>query len=58
MVSLRKVSDHQFEETDRRSGKVVYVSVWTASADGKTIAMSDTDPIYDTKSTYVMEKQP
>lgn len=58
MVSLKKISDHQFEETDRRHGKVFDVVVWTLAADGKTITVVDTDPQHGTKTTSVMERQP
>jgi hypothetical protein len=58
MVTLKKISDHEFEETDRRGGKVVDITVWTVSADGKTIQINETDPVYKTKSSYSFDKQP
>lgn len=58
MVTLKRISDREFEETDRRGGKVVDIAVWTVSADGKTILVSDTDPVYKTKSSYSFDKQP
>ena len=58
MVTLKKVSDSQFEETDRRQGKVFDIIVWKMAADGKSITYEDTDPVHGTKITSVLEKQP
>jgi hypothetical protein len=58
MVTLKKISDSQIEETDRRQRKVFDVIVWTVAADGKTITVVDTDPVHGTKTTYTTEKQP
>jgi hypothetical protein len=58
MVALKRISDTQIEETDRRLGKVFDIIVWTAAADGKTIKVVDTDPEHGTKTTYIVDKQP
>jgi hypothetical protein len=58
LVSLKKLSDRQFEETDRRQGKVFDIIVWTIAADGKSLHSVDTDPVHGTKVTAVLEKQP
>jgi hypothetical protein len=58
MVAMRKVDDRTIEETDRRLGKVTDVIVWALAGDGKTINMSDTDPLHETKTTWVFDKQP
>ena len=58
MVTLKRVNDTQFEETDRRQGKVFDIIVWTVAADGKSIHVEDTDPIHGTKTTFAMDKQP
>jgi hypothetical protein len=58
MVTLKKISDTQIEETDRRDGKVFDIVMWTVAADGKSINMVDTDPIHGTKTTITFEKQP
>jgi hypothetical protein len=58
MVTLKKVSETQVEETDRRRGKVSDIIVWTVSADGKTINVADTDPQHGTKTTYIADKHP
>jgi hypothetical protein len=56
MVTLKKISDTQIEETDRREGKVFDVIVYSVAADGKTIGVVDTDPTHETKTTYILEK--
>lgn len=58
MVTLKRVSDSQIEETDRRQGKVFDVIVWKLSPDGKSISFEDTDPVHGTKTTWISEKQP
>jgi hypothetical protein len=58
MVTLKKISDTQIEETDRRLGKVFDIIVWTVAADGKTINVVDTDPAHGIKTTYIVDKQP
>jgi hypothetical protein len=58
MVTLKKVSDTQIEETDRRQGKVFDVIVFSVAPDGKTINSEDTDPVHGTKTSSVFEKQP
>jgi hypothetical protein len=57
-VTLKKISDTQIEETDRRRGKVFDIVVWSVAADGKTITLVDTDPVPGTKVTSTLEKQP
>ncbi len=56
MVALKKVSETQIEETDRREGKVFDVIVYMMSADGKSISVVDTDPVHETKTESVLEK--
>ena len=58
MVTLRKISDAQIEETDRRGGKVFDIVLWTVAADGKSITLVDTDPVHGTKTTIVFDRQP
>jgi hypothetical protein len=58
MVTLKKISETQIEETDRRDGKVFDIVVWTIAADGKSINLVDTDPVHGTKTTMILEKQP
>jgi hypothetical protein len=58
MVTLKKISDTQIEETDRRGGKVFDIVLWTVAADGKSITLVDTDPVHSTKTTMIFERQP
>jgi len=58
MVAFKKISATQIEETDRRSGKVFDVIIWTVAADGKTINVVDTDPVHQTKTSSILDKQP
>jgi hypothetical protein len=58
MVTLKRLSDTQFEETDRRHGTVFDIIVWTVAEDGKTINSVDTDPAHGTRTTSILEKQP
>jgi hypothetical protein len=57
MVTLKKISDNEFEETDRRLGKVFDIIDWKVSADGKIMKQVDTDPVHGTKTSSVLEKQ-
>lgn len=57
MVTLKKVSDTEVVETDRRQGKIVDIVTWSLAADGKTINLKDVDPVHGTKTTQVLEKQ-
>jgi hypothetical protein len=56
MVALKKISDTEIEETDRRDGKVFDVISYSISADGKTINVVDTDPAHGTKTTYILDR--
>jgi hypothetical protein len=58
MVTLKKISDTQIEETDRRRGKVADVISYVVAADGKSMQVVDTDPQHGTKTTYILDKQP
>ena len=57
LVVLKKVSDTEVVETDRRQGKVFDIVTWSVAADGKTINLQDVDPVHGTKTTQVLEKQ-
>ena len=56
LVTLKKISDTQIEETDRRAGKVYDVIDYKVAADGKTIDVVDTDPVHETKTVSIMDK--
>lgn len=57
MVSLKKSSDTQIEETDRREGKVTDVITYTLAADGKSIAVVDKDLAHEATMTYVYDRK-
>jgi hypothetical protein len=57
-VSLKRIDAHTIEETDRRKGKITDVIRTAASSDGKTLSVVDDSPLYGTKATYTMTKQP
>ena len=57
-VALKKISDRQFEERDTSEGKLQGVTMWTVSADGKTITQVNEDIPHGAKSSMVLEKQP
>ncbi len=56
MVTLKRVSDHEIEETDRSDGKVSDVVSWKASADGKTISFTDEDKIHNTTTSFIGDR--
>jgi hypothetical protein len=58
LVTLKKLSDRQFEERDKREGEIFDVVTWTVSADGKTITSVDEDPRHGTKTSITYDKQP
>ena len=57
MVALKRIDAHTIEETDRRKGQITDVIVTKISADGKTMRISDRDPIHGTTTTYTATKQ-
>jgi hypothetical protein len=58
LVTLKKISDRQFEERDKREGQIFDIVMWTVSADGKTITTVDEDPRHGTKTSMAYDKQP
>jgi hypothetical protein len=58
LVALKKINDRQFEERGTSEGKVQYITMWTLSADGKTITQASEDPVHGTRSSWDLEKQP
>jgi hypothetical protein len=58
LVTLKKINDRQFEERDTSEGKVQNITMWTVSADGKTMTQVSEDPVHGTKFSVVLEKQP
>jgi hypothetical protein len=57
MVSVKRLGDNGFEETDKRDGKVESVFRMTVSADGKTAQYSVEDKRHGTTSSGTMHKK-
>jgi hypothetical protein len=57
MVSVKRVDDHTVDETDHRQDKVTDEIRLAASDDGKTIEVTDKDPIHQQVTTYTLDKQ-
>ena len=57
-VSLKRLGDRSFEETDKLKGKVVEIDTWTVAGDGKTMSVVAVDKPSDRKSTDVLTKVP
>jgi hypothetical protein len=57
-VQLKKVSDHEVDETDRRDGKVTDEIRIAAAKDGQTLEVTDNDVIHHQITTFTLEKQP
>jgi hypothetical protein len=55
-VSLKKINANTIEETDKRDGKVIFVSRMTISPDGKTMKIDVDDKLHGTTSSYVASK--
>jgi hypothetical protein len=56
MVTLKRINDHEIEETDRSDGKVTDIVHWKASSDGKTINFVDDDKLHNTTTTFVEDR--
>jgi hypothetical protein len=57
MVALKRIDAHTIVETDRRKGKITDILITKVSADGKTMHISDKDPLHGTTTTYTATKQ-
>ena len=55
-VSLKRVNDKTFEETDKLKGKVIEVDTWTVSKDGKTLTVVAVEKPGDRTNTFVATK--
>ena len=55
-VSLKRVNDNSFEETDKLNGKVIEVDTWTVSHDGKTLTVVAVEKPSERTNTYVATK--
>ena len=57
MVTLKRVDANTVIETDKRQGKVTDEIRLAAAKDGKTIELTDKDPIHGQTTTITLEKQ-
>ena len=55
-VSLKRVSQNSFEETDKLKGKVIEVDTWTVSKDGKTLTVVAVQKPSERTNTFVATK--
>ena len=55
-VSVKKISDHALEETDKRDGKVISVARLTASPVGKAMKIEFDDKVHGTQSEFTATK--
>lgn len=58
VVALKRIGSDTIEEIDKRDGKVTDIVRSTVSGDGKTMEVVDTDPVHETRVSYLMDKQP
>jgi hypothetical protein len=56
-VSVKRVNKNTLEETDKRDGKAIYVSLYTVSADGKTMTIKMDDKLHGTTYQFIGSKQ-
>jgi hypothetical protein len=57
VVTLKRIDENTVEETDHRKGKVTDEIRLAASKDGKTVDVTDKDPVHGQTTTYTLEKQ-
>jgi hypothetical protein len=57
MVSVKRIDENTIEETDKRDGKIVEVTRFTCSADGKTMTVSMENKVNETTRQFVAHKQ-
>ena len=57
MVSVKRIDETAVEETDKRDGKIVEVTRFAVSADGKTMTVSMKNKVTATTRQFVAHKQ-
>ena len=57
VVSLKRIDANTVVETDHRNGKVTDEIRIAASKDGKTVDVTDKDPVHGQTTTFTLEKQ-
>jgi hypothetical protein len=56
-VSLRKIDNNTFEESDKRDGKTLYIWRMTVDPDGKTMKIAIRDKLHNTTLSFTATKQ-
>ena len=56
-MATKKISDTSFEETDSRDGKVRSVTTYVVSPDGKTLDITQVNPIQNTTGRFKAFRQ-
>jgi hypothetical protein len=56
-VIVKRVGANEVQETDMRAGKPIWQIVYTASADGKSIGVKESDPRSAHEGHYTLDKQ-
>jgi hypothetical protein len=57
MVSVKQIDEHTIEETDKREGKIVEVTRFVASADGKSMTVYMQDKSNGNSRQFVLNKR-
>jgi hypothetical protein len=57
MVSVKRIDEHRIEETDKHNEKIVEVTRFTCSADGKTMSVSMENKVNETTRHFVAHRQ-
>jgi hypothetical protein len=57
VVTLKRIDANTVEETDHRMGKITDEIRIAASKDGKTVEVTDKDPLHGQTTTFTLEKQ-
>jgi hypothetical protein len=56
-VSVKRMGETSFEETDKRDGKVISVAKITVAPDGKSMTIAVADKLHGTTSEFSAMKQ-
>jgi len=56
VVTLKMIDENTVEETDRRNGRITDQIRIAAAKDGKSLQVTDKDPVHDQTTTYTLEK--
>lgn len=56
-VAIKRVDDHNYDETDKREGKVIGTSHIRVAADGKSMTVAWKDMLHDTSGSFTAIRQ-